>query len=155
MHKIKNVLTESLGALITVSFMMLIGMWAGYGISPFTLLPGIIIYIVICLGGILLAEFVPLPFPAVGWVAIVGILFSVPGLLPWAESFGSYSDKIPFIATATPALAYAGIAVGKDWSKFRKIGWKGIVVCFLVFSGTFIGSAIVAELILRITGTVG
>ncbi|KUO73083.1 MAG: hypothetical protein APF77_20660 [Clostridia bacterium BRH_c25] len=154
MDKIKSILSDSFMAFVVVSFIMTLGIWVGYGTSPLVVLPGLVIYVFICIVGVLLARIVPVPFPAVGWVAIVGIILSVPGLFPWSASFVSYSDKVPFLATATPALAYAGIAVGKDWSKFKKIGWKGILVCFLVFSGTFIGSAAVAEIILRLTGAI-
>lgn len=154
MNKTINTLKNSVMIFVVVCFMIAMGIWVGYGTSPLELLPGLSLYIVICIIGVLLAEIVPIPFPAVGWVAIVGILFSIPGLLPWAESFSIYSDKIPFIATATPALAYAGVAVGKDWDKFKKIGWRGIIISMLVFAGTFIGSAIVAEIVLRITNQV-
>lgn len=145
-------LLYSFFVLIVVCLIMSIGIWVGYHVSPQEVFPGLALYCLICLGGVLLSSIVPGGFPAVGWVAVIGIVFSMPGLLPWSEKFVAWSDKIPFLATATPALAYSGIAFGKDWEKFKRIGWRGILVSFLVFAGTFIGSAVVAELVLRFIG---
>jgi hypothetical protein len=136
--------------LIAVCLIMSAGIWVGYGIPPREVFPGLALYCFVCLGGVLLSSVVPGGFPAVGWVAVIGIVFSVPGFFPWSEEFVAWSDKIPFLATATPVLAYSGIAFGKDWGKFKKIGWRGILVSFLVFAGTFVGSAAVAEMILRL-----
>jgi hypothetical protein len=137
--------------LLVVSLLIMLGIGVGYHTSPLEVIPGLLLFSFLSLGGLLLADIVPIPFPAVGWVAVLGVIFSVPGLLPWTNSFIDYANRIPFLATATPPLAFAGIAVGKDWSKFKKVGWKGIFVVFLVFSGTFVGSALVAEFLLRLT----
>jgi hypothetical protein len=44
--------------------------------------------------------------------------------------------------------------MGKDWAEFKKIGWRGVLVSGLVMFGTFFGSAIVAEIILKIQGII-
>lgn len=152
MSKVKTILLEPAVAICAACFLILVGIWVGYKVSPLESLPGMLILLGICISGIVLAKVIPISFPAVGWAAIVGVLVTVPGLLPWASQITAYVTKIPFLATATPALAFAGIAVGKDWKEFVKIGWKGIIVSLLVLMGTFMGSAIVAEILLRFSG---
>ena len=43
----------------------------------------------------------------------LGCLVTVPGF-PGAEQLTAWVNKINFIGLATPILAYAGLAVGKD-----------------------------------------
>ena len=62
--------------------------------------------------------------------------------------------KIGLLPLATPILAYAGVSIGKDWVEFKKIGWRGIIVAFLVMIGTYIGSAIIAQIILKAQGII-
>lgn len=157
MDKMKAIgikLLDSLWILLATVIIMAIGIWAGYGSSPLEQLPPLLVYVLISLIGIFLAEIIPLPFPAVGWVALIGLVISIPNFLPASEQLVALSGRVPFISTATVALTFAGIAVGKDWKLFKKVGWRGILLSFLVFAGTFLGSALVAEIFLRITGAV-
>lgn len=62
--------------------------------------------------------------------------------------------KIGMLPTVTPILAYAGVSMGKDWIEFKKIGWKGIVVAIFVMIGTYVGSALIAQLILSAQGII-
>jgi putative effector of murein hydrolase LrgA (UPF0299 family) len=51
-------------------------------------------------------------------------------------------------------LAYAGVAIGKDLDDFAKSGWRIVVVACVVFIGTYIGSAIIAQAILKYLGQI-
>ena len=86
--------------------------------------------------------------PAVAYIVTLGCLVTVPGF-PGAEQLTAWVSKINFVGLCTPILAYAGLAVGKDMDILKKQGWRIVVVGLFVFIGTFVGSAVIAELVLR------
>ena len=47
--------------------------------------------------------------------------------------------------------AVAGISIGNEIKAFAKQGWKMIIIALLVMTGTFFGSALVANIILSLT----
>ncbi|WP_025785925.1 hypothetical protein [Sporosarcina sp. D27] len=131
----------------------LIGNWAGYDILPLAAIPGMITLIVICLAGFILKEVIPVNFPSIAYISIIGVIVSMPWF-PGSEKVVEWTSKVELLALATPILAYAGIAIGRSWTDFVKLGWKTIVVATLVMLGTFLGSAVIAELILRVQGII-
>ncbi|MEW8972796.1 MAG: hypothetical protein AB2375_01265 [Tissierellaceae bacterium] len=145
---------KTFAILALIGLIMTIGINIGYKADIVSIFKGVLILTVISIIGYILAKIIPIKFPAVGWVAIIGIILSIPDFLPINNIILKNVENIPFIATATPALAFAGIAVGKDWEAFKKIGWKGIVVSLLVLTGTLLGSALMAEIILRALGKI-
>ncbi|MGN9164046.1 hypothetical protein ACTNDY_02015 [Tissierellaceae bacterium HCP3S3_D8] len=145
---------KTFAILALIGLIMTIGINIGYKTDIVSIFKGVLILTVISIIGYILAKIIPIKFPAVGWVAIIGIILSIPDFLPINNIILKNVENIPFIATATPALAFAGIAVGKDWEAFKKIGWKGIVVSLLVLTGTLLGSALMAEIILRALGKI-
>lgn len=58
------------------------------------------------------------------------------------------------MALCTPILAYAGVSIGKDLDDFAKTGWRIVLVAIVVFVGTYIGSAIIAQAILQYMGQI-
>lgn len=75
----------------------------------------------------------------------------------WVATKVSPLEALPgmacLYAMATPALAYAGLALTKnEFTIARKSGWKIVVVAICVMFGTYIGSVVIADLVLRITG---
>ncbi len=73
---------------------------------------------------------------------------------PVADWIVANISKIQLMALCTPILAYAGIAIGKDLDEFRKQGVSIIIVSILTFIGTFIGSAVIAQIVLSATGAI-
>jgi hypothetical protein len=64
-------------------------------------------------------------------------------------------ENVDFLALATAVLAYAGLAIDRrEVEMFKRSGWKFVVIAVFVFAGTFLGSAAVAELVLRIQGII-
>ena len=49
---------------------------------------------------------------------------------------------------------YAGISIGDQVKTFAKQGWKMILIGVFVMTGTFIGSAVIAQIVMSITGTI-
>jgi hypothetical protein len=66
----------------------------------------------------------------------------------------SQVNNVNFLALCTPILAYAGIAIGKDLDQFAKMSWKIAIVAVFVLSGTFIGSCLIAQVMLKVTGRI-
>src|SRR5690625_4820389 len=112
-----------------------------------------IVLILICLAGFILRELIPVNFPSIAYISIIGVIVSMPWM-PGAEKVAEWTGEVELLPLATPILAYAGIAIGRSWTDFVKLGWKTIVVACLVMLGTFIGSAIIAEIILRVQGII-
>lgn len=139
--------------LVVFGFTALIGNWLGYNIMPLIALPGMITFILICLAGFILRELIPINFPSIAYISLIGVLVSMPWM-PGSEKIVEWTSQVELLALATPILAYAGIAIGRSWTDFVKLGWKTIVVASLVMLGTFIGSALIAEIILRFQGII-
>lgn len=139
--------------LVIFGFTALLGNWAGYDILPLTAIPGMIVLILICLAGFILRELIPINFPSIAYISLIGVIVSMPWM-PGSEKVVEWTSQVELLALATPILAYAGIAIGRSWTDFMKLGWRSIVVASLVMLGTFLGSAIIAEIILRFQGII-
>ena len=141
--------------MLIIAAVALIGNWVS---SKFTAsfaesLPGILILFGISFVGTTLARLIPVKIPAVIWITVIGILLAIEGS-PTAPYVTEAVGKIGLLPLATPVLAYAGVNIGKDWAEFKKIGWRGILVTLCVMVGTFVGSAVIANIILHAQGTI-
>jgi len=139
--------------LVVFGFTALFGNWAGYDILPLAAIPGMIVLILICLAGFILRELIPINFPSIAYISIIGVIVSMPWM-PGAEKIVEWTGEVELLALATPILAYAGIAIGRSWTDFMKLGWKTLIVGSMVMLGTFLGSAVIAEIILRFQGII-
>ncbi|QEL12424.1 DUF3100 domain-containing protein [Kushneria phosphatilytica] len=110
--------------------------------------PGMIILYVMSMIGLLITRAAPFYLPGVAWVSLVSILLT----LPWFPGSGWMVEQLKavnFLAIVTPVLAYAGLALTRrEFTMFRQTGWKLVIIALLVFTGTYIGSALVAQLLL-------
>ncbi|MFO3666469.1 hypothetical protein [Anaerococcus kampingiae] len=59
-----------------------------------------------------------------------------------------------FTTLCTPILAYAGIYTGENLDKLKKTGPKIIILSIFVILGTYIGSSIIAQIILKMIGQI-
>ncbi|KGR88912.1 hypothetical protein CD30_17890 [Ureibacillus massiliensis 4400831 = CIP 108448 = CCUG 49529] len=139
---------------VIVSIMVLIGNWAGYDVMPLDALPGIIVLALISLIGLIIHRINPYKgIPSIAYIGILAFIITIPGV-PGSEQIVEWTSKVNLLAIATPILAYAGISIGRSWTDFAKLGWKTIIVGMFVLLGTFLGSAIIAEIILRMQGII-
>lgn len=139
--------------LVLVGALTLVGNMIGPKHNILEALPGMIILILISLAGILLAKIMPGKIPAVAYVVTLGCILTYPAV-PGAAAITKYMAKVDFLALTTPILAYVGISLGKDLDTFKKSGWRIIVVSCFVFTGTYIGSALIAQTILKLLGQI-
>ncbi|MCK1976955.1 hypothetical protein LNK15_07800 [Jeotgalicoccus huakuii] len=137
-----------------VAIMTLVGNFIGYEVMPLTALPGIITLMIIVLIGMVIHEALPFKkLPAIAYIGILAFVVTMP-FFPGSGKIVAWTSEVNLLALTTPILAYAGISIGNSWVDFAKMGWKTIIVGMLVLLGTYLGSAIVAEIILRIQGIV-
>lgn len=139
--------------LLIIGVITLIGNWVGYGISPIEAAPGMALIIVIGLVSLLLGRFLPLELPSFAYAMIIAFLLSLP-YSPVQSIVLSLTEPVNFLATTTPILAYAGLSVGSQVTQMREVSWKLVVVAVFVFFGTFFGSALVAQTVMSISGTI-
>ncbi|MET3696903.1 hypothetical protein SAMN05877753_101520 [Bacillus oleivorans] len=139
--------------LVIIGAVVLIGNWIGYNVVPLQALPGMAVLALICLVGLIIHKLLPLNIPSVAYIGLLGFILTIPGM-PGQEKIVEWTAHVNLLAIATPILAYAGIAIGRSWSDFSKLGWKTIIVGMCVLLGTFLGSAIIAEVVLRMQGII-
>ena len=79
-----------------------------------------------------------------------GLLVACP-ISPIREFVIESAGKINFTAPLTMVGAYAGMSISDQIKTFAKQGWKMIIIGVFVMTGTFLGSALIAQLILTLT----
>ncbi|MDI3538569.1 MAG: hypothetical protein PWP58_1380 [Bacillota bacterium] len=144
---------DTLKILIIVAGITLVGNFVGFKVNPIEAIPGMLVLLGIVILGLILAKLVPFKLPSIVYISLIGIILTIPGF-PGADWFVAQANKVQFLALCTPVLAYAGIASGKDLDEFRKLGWRIVVVSIFVFIGTFVGSAFIAQVVLKLTGQI-
>ena len=146
-------LKDSLFVLILIGLLSLIGNMIGPKHNILEALPGMLILIGISIAGIALSKVMPGKIPAVAYIVTLACILTYPSF-PGAAQMSKYIAKVDFLALTTPILAYVGLSIGKDLDSFKKSGWRLIVVSCIVFVGTYIGSAIIAQFILKALGQI-
>ncbi|SBS25823.1 hypothetical protein MSP8887_03998 [Marinomonas spartinae] len=139
---------ESLVVLAVVSIVCLASNWAGTGINPIKALPAMLIIYGMIFVGLLLTKYVRIGFPAVAWVSLISVLLTIP-VSPVSAAILSELKNLNFLSIVTPVLAYAAMAITKmEVDLFKRSGFKIAVISILVFTGTYVGSALVANALL-------
>ncbi len=149
----KSSTASTIRILLISGVLALIGNFIGFKVSPIEALPGMIILFVLVVGGYFLTRLFRNKLPTIAFVSAIAIIASIPGV-PFAEQVVEYCGKVQFLALCTPILAYAGISIGKDLNSFKEQGLKMVIITLLTFLGTFIGSAAIAQVILKMTGVI-
>src|SRR5690606_161061 len=103
-------ITENALLLIIACFLGLVANWIGTGITPVQALPGMAILYVASLLGLMMARFMPFYLPSVAWISLIAIIITIPAF-PGAEYVLAKVADLNFLALATPALAYGGLAL--------------------------------------------
>ena len=132
----------------------LIGQRIGYGISISEAIPGMIIVLIICMVALIIKDYTPqLKFPAFAWASLIALILTMP-FVPTSKFVLGYTKHVSFLGTTTPILAFAGISIGMKVAKIKELSWRLVLVAFCVFLGTFFGSALIAQIVLKIQGII-
>ncbi|MCE0496211.1 hypothetical protein [Vibrio salinus] len=134
--------------LVIVCAIALISNWTGSGVTPLSALPGMAIIFAMVMAGLWLAKVMPFYLPSVAWLSLISVLLTIPAS-PVSEVILNHVKEINFLSLVSPVLAYAGLAITKQEVKtFKSAGGKIVLIAILVFTGTYLGSVIVADLLL-------
>jgi len=136
-----------------ICLLVMVGNWVGFGVDPLQAVPGMLWLGLMVLAGIATSKVCPVKVPPVAVIAIYGVLLTMPSF-PLASHINHHVAQVNFLALTTPILAYVGISIGKDLDAFRKLGPRIVIISVLVFTGTFLGSAIIAHWVLSWTGQI-
>jgi hypothetical protein len=145
--------SSALRIFIISGILALIGNFVGFKVNPVTALPGMLILLVIVIAGYGLSRVSPIKLPSIAYISALAIIASIPGV-PGADLVTKYVGEVQFLALCTPILSYAGISIGKDLDSFKTQGVKIVVVTLLALTGTYVGSAVIAQVILKLTGAI-
>lgn len=147
-------LLDHLVVVTIVCLVALVGNQLGAEIHILTALPGMMILLGMVMAGLLVIKIAPFYLPSVAWIALISTLLTLPWL-PTSTPIIEQVQHVNVLSLATPVLAYAGLAITKrELDVYKASGWKIIVVAFLVFFATFVGSALIAEVILKAQGLI-
>ncbi len=153
MLKFENTLYQ-LKMLLVVAILILIGQKIGFNVPVLKAVPGMILVVIVCLVSLMIKDLLPnLKFPAFAWATMIGLILSMP-FMPTAKFFLEYTNQVNFLGTTTPILALAGISVGNKIPQLKKMSWKILVISLIVFASTYFGSAIIAQIVLKIQGII-
>ena len=116
---------------------------------------GVLLLSAIALVGLTISNFMSrfVKLPSMMYVSLLGLLLACP-VSPVKDIIVETTTPVAFLAPATALGAFAGISLGKDLKEFAKMGWKLVVITLFVITGTFIFSALVADVVLKITGAI-
>ena len=129
--------------------LVLLAQFIGKEMSVVDALPGAAVMFLVIIASIQIKIWLPkIPLPAFAWATLIALLLSMP-YSPVSHIFMSMTNKIDFLATTTPLLAFAGLSVGNSIDKLKSLSWKIVIVSLVVFTSAFFGAAVVAQLILK------
>lgn len=138
--------------LLTIfSIIVVVGNYIGYNHPIVDSLIGMAILSIITLVGVWMERYLPLNISSIIYISIIGIVLAFPGM-PTSEALLYYVSQVELISIVTVFLAYVGIGMGKSWDEFKALGPKAVIITILVITSTYLGSAIVAHIILVLTG---
>ena len=133
------------------SIITVIGNYIGYKHPIADSLIGMFILSLITLVGVWMERYLPLNISSIIYISVIGIILAFPGM-PTSEFVSYYVSQIELLSIVTVFLAYVGIGMGKSWNEFKALGGRAIIVTMLVIASTYLGAAVVAHVILVMTG---
>ena len=152
---VKKYFVQQLGLLLMVSVVIILTNVIGYKMPVGDSIIGVLLLSAISLVGLTISNFMSrfVKLPSMMYVSLLGLLLACP-VSPVKDIIVETTTPVAFLAPATALGAFAGISLGKDLKEFAKMGWKLVLITLFVITGTFIFSALVADVVLKITGAI-
>ena len=152
---VRKYFVQQLGLLLMVSVVIILTNVIGYKMPVGDSIIGVLLLSAISLVGLTISNFMNrfVKLPSMMYVSLLGLLLACP-VSPVKDIVVETTTPVAFLAPATALGAFAGISLGKDLKDFAKMGWKLVLITLFVITGTFIFSALVADVVLKITGAI-
>ena len=152
---VRKYFVQQLGLLLMVSVVIILTNVIGYKMPEGDSIIGVLLLSAISLVGLTISNFMSrfVKLPSMIYVSLLGLLLACP-VSPVKDIVVETTTPVAFLAPATALGAFAGISLGKDLKEFAKMGWKLVLITLFVITGTFIFSALVADVVLKITGAI-
>lgn len=138
-----------------VSVIIILTNVIGYKMPVKDSIIGVLLLSAISLIGLTISKFMSrfVKLPSMMYVSLLGLLLACP-VSPVKDIVVGTTTPVAFLAPDTALGAFAGISLGKDLKDFAKMGWKLVLITLFVITGTFIFSALVADIVLKMTGAI-
>ena len=152
---VRKYFVQQLGLLLMVSVVIILTNVIGYKMPVGDSIIGVLLLSAISLVGLTISNFMSrfVKLPSMMYVSLLGLLLACP-VSPVKDIIVETTTPVAFLAPATALGVFAGISLGKDLKEFAKMGWKLVLITLFVITGTFIFSALVADVVLKITGVI-
>ena len=152
---VRKYFVQQLGLLLMVSVIIILTNIIGYKMPIKDSIIGVLLLSAISLIGLTISKFMSrfVKLPSMMYVSLLGLLLACP-VSPVKDIVVETTTPVAFLAPATALGAFAGISLGKDFKDFTKMGWKLVLITLFVITGTFIFSALVADIVLKMTGAI-
>ena len=152
---VRKYFVQQLGLLLMVSVVIILTNVIGYKMPVGDSIIGVLLLSAISLVGLTISNFMSrfVKLPSMMYVSLLGLLLACP-VSPVKDIVVETTTPVAFLAPATALGAFAAISLGKDLKDFAKMGWKLVLITLFVITGTFIFSALVADVVLKITGAI-
>ena len=152
---VRKYFVQQLGLLLMVSVIIILTNVIGYKMPVKDSIIGVLLLSAISLIGLTISKFMSrfVKLPSMMYVSLLGRLLACP-VSPVKDIVVETTTPVAFLAPATALGAFAGISLGKDLKDFAKMGWKLVLITLFVITGTFIFSALVADIVLKMTGAI-
>ena len=152
---VRKYFVQQLGLLLMVSVIIILTNVIGYKMPVKDSIIGVLLLSAISLIGLTISKFMSrfVKLPSMMYVSLLGLLLACP-VSPVKDIVVGTTTPVAFLAPATALGAFAGISLGKDLKNFEKMGWKLVLITLFVITGTFIFSALVADIVLKMTGAI-
>ena len=109
---------------------------------------------VVCLAALLIGEVKALKkIPPFAWASLISLVLTTPWC-PLSELVLKYTGNVSTGQIGTVILVVAGVSIGTRLADVKRLSWKIVLVSIFVFCGTFFGSALIAEVILKMKGLI-
>lgn len=152
---VRKYFVQQLGLLLMVSVIIILTNVIGYKMPVKDSIIGVLLLSAISLIGLTISKFMSrfVKLPSMMYVSLLGLLLACP-VSPVKDIVVGTTTPVAFLAPATALGAFAGISLGKDLKDFAKMRWKLVLITLFVITGTFIFSALVADIVLKMTGAI-
>ena len=152
---VRKYFVQQLGLLLMVSVIIILTNVIGYKMPVKDSIIGVLLLSAISLIGLTISKFMSrfVKLPSMMYVSLLGLLLACP-VSPVKDIVVETTTPVAFLAPATALGAFACISLGKDLKDFTKMGWKLVLITLFVITGTFIFSALVADIVLKMTGAI-